>query len=78
MLTDSQLRNNMVKALELLIADVKSHELPIAPYGGEYFLKTGGFGIRGGQRRYYRALIAVGDSKEEARQTVQYANVQNE
>ncbi len=83
MLTDSQLRNNMVRVLESLIVQVSNYGLPISQNfddpssasSGEFFLAEGDFGVRGSKKRtYYRAVIAIADNPAEAKRAADNAN----
>ena len=79
-LNDSEIRNNLIKTLELLIVDIRNYELPLSPSNvvdSEYFCKDCNFGKKGVQRMYCRALIAVADDPDIAKRTVVYANERN-
>ncbi len=74
-LTDTQIRQNLVKALQLIEKDIEDFELPLSQYGcqsREYFARKGTFGKKSGHERHWVASIVISDDKTDIDKIYQF------
>ena len=67
-LTDTQIRETLIQALQAVEADIINFELPLSQHGyegHEYFAKVGTYGKKSGQVRHWIASIVISDDKKD-------------